>query len=74
MRKGATSSSLIAGDRRRYTMALANQMSNLLHSRGFWNVICFVLLFSHNALGEMEEETFDLLMPNVLPKKVSNYS
>jgi hypothetical protein len=53
-------------------MALANEMSNLLHLRGFWNVICFVLLFSHHAFGEIEEETFDLLMPNVKPKKVSN--
>jgi len=48
----------------------------LLRSKCSWNCIFFVLLLNPalivNALGD-EIETFDLLMPNVLPKKAETY-
>ena len=59
-------------------MALAKEMSpfDLLRLKCLWNCIFFVLILNPtlmvNALGEVE--TFDLLMPNVLPKKVSDFS
>ena len=60
-----------------HTMALAKEMSfDLLRLKCLWNCIFFVLILNPtlmvNALGEVE--TFDLLMPNVLPKKVSDFS
>jgi hypothetical protein len=49
-------------------------LQNLLRSKYFWPFLCFTLII-HGQQGfsqNIEEiETFDLLMPNVLPKKVS---
>ncbi|KAI9557290.1 hypothetical protein GHT06_017115 [Daphnia sinensis] len=58
--------------------ALSFVRLNLLRSKFFWHFVCFAL-FIHDQQGfafaqeQGEIETFDLLMPNVLPKKAETY-
>ena len=51
-------------------------LRNLLRSKNFGSFLCFTLII-HIQQGFGQEngeiETFDLLMPNVLPKKVSEH-
>jgi hypothetical protein len=49
-------------------------LQNLLRSKYFGLFLCFALIHGQPGFAQVdgEIETFDLLMPNVLPKKVSS--